>query len=256
MIVTYLANGSSSGEEYAKCILETPLPQSIDESTFEVIRQIKGRLDRMRLDIPMVMRNYTMSVQYCLELLAFYPESALRHFRIQTANAIVNGDKAIKEGASVIGVGGHVGAKNTSMTSPTQYRGFILPGIKEQIDAFHQIGAKCYIASGGCVWPFIDAFLIESGADGYGGIDVDAGMDISKLKDMYGKRICFIGAIDSVHTLTNGTASQIREEVFRMLDLFDGSSGFILASSNSIHNGIPPRNFIRMIESYKDYYKL
>lgn len=257
MITTWTPRTESNVEEYAKYVLTAPIPQTVvNENSYEVIKQVRERLYEMKLDIPMVMRNYSMSVQNALELIALYPESAMAHFKILSAHAVLNGTGAIKEGVSVISVGGHVGGKNTSLISPEIYRRYVLPNIKEQINTFHSLGAKCIIASGGCVMPFIDDFLIESGTDAYAGIDTDASMDLNMLRDSYGDKICLIGGIDSVHTLTHGTESQIRDEVFRVLDMFKDSSGFMLASSNSVHNGIPSKNFIAMVEAYREYFRV
>ncbi|MBI4024113.1 MAG: hypothetical protein HY360_03975 [Verrucomicrobia bacterium] len=254
MSYSWQTNKTRDVDQYAEEIRRAKPPQGPDESVFEVIRRMQQRLQEMKLDIPMVMRNYTMSVQSHLELLAVHPESALAFFKNMTTLAIFNGEAAIANGVSVVGVGGHVGANRTSMISDEQYRRFILPGIRQQIDVFHAKGAKAYIATGGCIWPIAEAFLIDSDADAYAGIDTYAGMDLARLRDEYGDRLCLIGGTDSVHTLSHGSEQTVREETLEVLELFKDHPGFILASSNSVHDDVPPRNFIAMLTAYRNFF--
>jgi len=255
-IVTYSSEGPCDLDKYAEQVLRAEPPRGIDDSTFEVIRRIRRRLEEMELDVPLVMRNYTMSVQNHLELLAAYPESALAHFRLQTSTAILMGEAAAANEISVVGVGGHVGANRTSMISDEHYRRFLLPGIQRQVDAFHAKGTKVYIGSGGCIWPIAQAFLLDSGADAYAGMDTYAGMDLARLRDEYGDRLCLIGGVDSVHTLSRGTERDVRDETLSVLELFKDHPGFILASSNSVHNDVPPGNFLAMLSAYRDFHGL
>jgi len=243
-------------DRYAEDILYAEPLGEIDGSTFAVIRQVRRRLEQLQLDVPLVMRNYTMSAQYHLELLACYPESALAHFRRMTALANLIGTRAIAEGVSILGAGGHVGGKGTSLLSEAHYRQFVLPGVREQIDTYHQRGARAYIASGGCIRPIADAFLLESGAEAYAGIDTFAGMDLDRLWERYGRAVCLIGGVDSVETLCRGAPSAVRAETRAVLDRFSNRPGFMLASSNSMHNGVPPENCLAMVETYHDYYGL
>jgi len=253
MITYSSADRPADLDQYAGEVLRAEPPSDIDENTFEVIRRIRQRLAEMQLDLPLVMRNYTMSAQYHLELLACYPASALAHFRQMTAMAILIGTRAIAEGISVLGVGGHVGGKGTSLLSDAHYRQFILPGVREQIAAYHALGARAYIATGGCIWPIADAFLVESGADAYAGIDTFAGMDLDRLWERYGHAVCLIGGVDSVETLCHGAPAAVRAETRAALDQFADRPGFMLASSNSIHNGVPPANFLAMVRAYREY---
>jgi len=243
-------------DRYAEELLRAQPPAGIDGSTFAVIRRIRMRQAELGLDLPLVMRNYLMSAQQHLELLACYPESALAYFRLMTDHAVRIGTQAIAEGVAILGAGGHVGGKGTSLLSDAHYRRFILPGIREQIASWHAQGARAYIASGGCIWPIADAFLLESGAEAYVGLDTFAGMDIDRLWTDYGHAVCLIGGVDSVETLCHGTPADVRDETRAVLDRFGDRSGFMLASSNSIHHGVPPENFIAMVTAYREYYRL
>ncbi|NQU11452.1 hypothetical protein HQ590_11715 [bacterium] len=243
-------------EAMARRILaaESPVETRIDDSTFELVRRVLACRDALKLDLPVAMRTHGgMTVNEYLELIALFPAAAQRHFERESSRAIAWGTKAAALGVSILTAGGHLGASQTSMISPDHFRRFILPPLQRHIQMVHRAGAEICVATGGCIWPFADAFLVETGADGYWGIDTYAGMDLVRLRERYGGRICLIGGVDSVQTLTTATAAAVREETLRSLDLFRNCPGFMLASSNSIHNGVPPENFLAMIAAYREF---
>ena len=259
MLMCWPASPPVPLEEEARGLLSAPdpPPSALCDDQFEVVRGVARRLRQRGLDIPLAMRaDGASSVHHRLELIALYPDAAEIYFNRQAAWVMALGTKAAEMGASILSVGGHLGGNRTSLLSPKDFRRFILPPLQAQIRAGHRAGAKMCVASGGCVQPFAQEFLVESGADGYRGIDTYAGMDLGLLHDQYGKRICLIGGVDSVLTLARAGTDQVREETLRALEWFKDRPGFMLASSNSIHNGVPPENFLAMIEAHRSFYGL
>ena len=246
-------------EEEARRILSAPdpSPPCFDDEVFEVVKRVARQLDERGLDIPLAMRTHgSLSVHHRLELMALYPDAAERYFKRTVASAVAMGGKAIERGVSILTAGGHLGCNQTSLLSPNDFCRFILPVLQRQIRAYHRGGARVCVASGGCIWPFAEDFLVESGADGYVGIDTYAGMDLIRLRDQYGKQICLIGGVDSVHTLSRKSEGDVWEETRNTLEDFKDWPGFMLSSSNSIHNDVPPENFMAMVSAYRDFYGL
>jgi hypothetical protein len=234
--------------------LSTPTP---NDKSFEVVRQVADRLNKAELDIPLAMRTHGgMNVQDFLELVALYPDAALIHFKNLAIHAAAIGAKAVENGISILTAGGHVGCNQSSLISPDKFRRCIFPALKIHIDACHRIGAKVLVGSGGCIWPIADAFLIDSNTDGYIGLDTHAGMDLTRLCEEYGGRVCLVGGVDSVLTLSRATETEVREETLSTLKLFEKCPGFMLSSSNSIHNDVKPQNFMAMIKAYRNFYGL
>jgi hypothetical protein len=259
------SNGSkttpASVEKRARKLLNAPpLPTpTLNDKSFEVVRQVADRLNKAELDIPLAMCTHggmSVHIQDLLELVAIYPDAALIHFKNQAIRAAAIGAKAVENGISILTAGGHVGSNKSSLISPDDFRRCILPALKIHIDACHNIGAKVVVGSGGCIWPIADAFLLNSNTDGYFGLDTHAGMDLTRLHEEYGGRICLIGGVDSVLTLTRATETEVREETLNTLELFKNCKGFMLSSSNSIHNDVKPENFMAMIKAHRDFYGL
>jgi uroporphyrinogen decarboxylase len=116
------------------------------------------------------------------------------------------------------------------------------------------MGAKYIKHSDGNLWPLLD-MIVNAGIDGLHPIDPNAGMNIYEVKERYGDRICVIGNVDCQYTLCDGTKEEVTEEVRRLITRLARGGGYMIASSNSIHNGVDPQNFLTMIEAARKYGK-
>jgi uroporphyrinogen decarboxylase len=108
--------------------------------------------------------------------------------------------------------------------------------------------------SDGNLWPLLDT-LLEAGYDGLNPLEPQAGMDLKKVKDYCGDRICLIGNIDCIELLPNGTPAQVESAVKQAIDDAAAGGGLIISDSNSLHPGVNPENCIAMFEATKKYGK-
>ena len=76
--------------------------------------------------------------------------------------------------------------------------------------------------------------------------------DIYELKGLYGDKICLMG---NIHTplLAYGSKTQIEQDVKTHIERLAPGGGYVLGSSTSIMDGIPPENFLTMIEACHKY---
>jgi len=160
--------------------------------------------------------------------------------------------KAIKAGAEIVMLGDDYAYNQGPMISPKHFRKFVLPGLKKMVTLVHEMGAFCIKHSDGNLMKILD-MIIATGIDGINPIDPIAGMDIQKIKKMYGNRVCIIGNIDCGDLLTNGTPEQVIKAVRMCIKSASPGGGHILSSSNSIHSGVKSENFLAMIEAVKKY---
>jgi uroporphyrinogen decarboxylase len=75
-------------------------------------------------------------------------------------------------------------------------------------------------------------------------------MDTKYLKERYGDRLCFLGAIDTNKVLPEGSVQDVRDEVKRRIEDL-GPSGYILAAVHDIQADVPPQNVIEMYKYAK-----
>jgi len=102
----------------------------------------------------------------------------------------------------------------------------------------------------------IDDFLLGCEVDGYLEIDVGAGLDLRRLKEAYGDRITFYGALDCGNTLSFGSPDDVRRHTIESLEAGLGHGGHILCASNAITEGVPLENYLAAVGAYRDMFGL
>jgi uroporphyrinogen decarboxylase len=157
---------------------------------------------------------------------------------------------AIRAGAEIIVLGDDYAHNKGPLMSPELFREFIAPRLAKMVDLIHDEGAFCIKHTDGYLYPILD-MIIAAGPDGLNPIEPAAGMELRRVKARYGARICLVGNIDCAQLLVHGTEEEVWEAVRRAIDDAATGGGFMLSSSNSIHSGCNPRNFVAMVEAAK-----
>jgi uroporphyrinogen decarboxylase len=127
------------------------------------------------------------------------------------------------------------------------------PYLKEIVDLTHKYRKLYFKHLDGNTYAILDSLINICGIDAYHAIEPSAGMDIEKVKKMYGDRITVIGNIDCGDILVNWEPERIKDEVKRIIRTVSPGGGHILSSSNAIHSGIPIENFLAYINTAKEY---
>lgn len=155
-------------------------------------------------------------------------------------------------GIGILWAGGDLASSAGPIYSPAMFRRFILPRLRQITRAAHEAGLAYLFRTDGNIWPIVEDLLVESGIDGYGEIDNDAGMDPAELKRKF-PHLTLWGGMSCGSTLVFDTPIEIRERVRHVMETCAPGGGFIFGSSNSIHNGIPTGNFVAMLEAARDF---
>jgi uroporphyrinogen decarboxylase len=159
---------------------------------------------------------------------------------------------AIASGADVIVVGDDVAFRTGLMLSPALFREFLLPHFQRFVDSVHAAGALCIKHSDGNIWKIMD-MIASSGVNGINPLEPIAGMDIGKVKRIYGDRLCLLGNIDCGELLCRGTPEQVAQTVRDTIRVAAPGGGYILSSSNSIHSAVKPENYSAMLRAAREY---
>jgi len=149
----------------------------------------------------------------------------------------------------VIQLGDDLATQNGPAMSPALYREMVKP---YQAELFRFVKertpAKLYYHSCGAVTSLIED-LIEIGVDALNPVQVSAeGMDTAELKDRFGARLAFWGAIDTQRVLPFGTTEQVRAEVQKRINDLAPRGGYVLAGVHNLQPDIPPENIVAMYE--------
>ncbi|MAG35070.1 MAG: hypothetical protein CL878_02310 [Dehalococcoidia bacterium] len=160
--------------------------------------------------------------------------------------------RAIRAGADLVILGDDYAHNHAPMMSPTHFREFILPRLQKMIVAIREEGAFCIKHSDGNLWLILD-MIIDAGPHAINPLEPVAGMDIGRVKEQYGDRVCLIGNIDCGELLSHGSVEQVDHSVRRCLADAAMGGGFILSSSNSIHSSVNPENYLAMVRAGQKY---
>jgi len=156
--------------------------------------------------------------------------------------------RAIRAGAEVIILGDDYASNHGPMMSPAHFERFILPRLKRMIDMIHEEGAFCIKHTDGDVYSLLD-MIVAAGPDGINPIEPVAGMELAKVKQLVGNRVCITGNIDCARLLPHGTEAEVRQAVRQAIADAAPGGGYILSSSNSIHSSCKPENFVAMVRA-------
>jgi uroporphyrinogen-III decarboxylase len=160
-------------------------------------------------------------------------------------------EMAAQIGIDVIGLEGDLASEENTMMSPEHYREFVKPYQLEIVEHTHRLGLKIFKHSDGSMWPILDDHM-EVGFDGFHPIQPDC-MDISEVKAHTAGKLCLIGNIDCRALLCDGSEEEVEATVKKTIAVAAPVGGYMLMSSNSIHPGVKPQNFIAMVRAGHKY---
>lgn len=75
------------------------------------------------------------------------------------------------------------------------------------------------------------------------------------MKAKYGDRLCLVGNVNCGATLSWGTIEEVRQEVKDCIRKAGLGGAYICTSSNSIHSGVKPENYVAMVEAIREFGK-
>ena len=171
--------------------------------------------------------------------------------RIATDFVIVAIDMAIKVGTDVIVMPGDLAGEHNLLISPECYREYIKPYHQEIVDHAHKRGARIVKHSDGNLWPILDDFT-EVGFDGIHPIQPQS-MDILEVKKHLSGKACILGNIDCRYLLPYGSTEEVENTVRATMEKAARGGGYIISSSNSIHPGCKPENYVTMVRAAHRY---
>lgn len=157
-------------------------------------------------------------------------------------------------GAEIIYITGDYATSRWPMLSREHFARHVIPVLKALVDEAKRGGAYVWKHTDGNIMPIFD-MLLGSGIDALHPIDPNAGMDLGEVKREYGRRVCLMGNVDCAHILTWGTLEEVREDVKRCIRQAARGGGYICCSSNSIHSGVKPENYVEMVRAVHEYGK-
>jgi len=171
--------------------------------------------------------------------------------RIATDYYLAAVEMAKQAGGDIIIMNGDLSGEETTLMAPDHYREYLKPYHAEIIEQVHNKGLLIVKHTDGNMWPILDDFL-EVGFDGLHPIQPQC-MDIGETKQYVAGKACILGNIDCRNLLVFGNEEEVEQAVKETIEVAAPGGGYIVSSSNSIHPGVKPENYIAMVNATHKY---
>ncbi len=153
----------------------------------------------------------------------------------------------VREGVDIIYLTDDYAYKTGTLMSRAHFEQFIYPWLKRGVEAVRDTGALCIKHTDGNVSGIID-LLVETGIDGLGPLEPDAGNDLLAIQAEWGDRIALIGNID-VDLLCRSTPDEVARQTTTLVRKLSARGGHVLSSGNTITSPVKPENFRAMVNA-------
>jgi uroporphyrinogen decarboxylase len=162
---------------------------------------------------------------------------------------------ALGENVDIIKIGDDLGTQESLLMSPAMYRGILKPIHGDYIRSIRErTPARIFFHTDGDVFPLIDD-LVELGVDILNPIQTSAGKmsDLVALKERWGDRLTFCGAIDTHRILPSGSPDEVRAEVRRVIDILGPGGGYLVGSVHTVMDDVPAENLLAMADGVREH---
>jgi uroporphyrinogen decarboxylase len=146
------------------------------------------------------------------------------------------------------------GYKTGPFISPKDFRHYVYPCLREFTRTCHNRGVKVLLHSDGNLNQILED-IVDAGIDALHPWEPQANMNIVEGKKKYGDKICVVGNVDPMYTLSDAPVEFVREEVLKLLKNVAPGGGYILSSGHSVHPRVKYENLMEMMKTVQKYGK-
>ena len=176
------------------------------------------------------------------------PDLIERYLDARLKTALMLTEEMLKRGIDAVHGGWDWASSTAPMFSPRHFKKFVFPRLKIITDLCHRYGKPYFKHTDGNVNSLLDG-MIEAGVDGFQAIEPRAGMDIAQIKRQYGDRLTLIGNVDCSTVLVDGPEDAVARQTEEVIRAAAPGGGFLLSTSNSVHPGVKPAYYLKMLET-------
>ncbi|MFA5859586.1 MAG: uroporphyrinogen decarboxylase family protein [Elusimicrobiota bacterium] len=133
--------------------------------------------------------------------------------------------------------------------SPSMFGEYITPFLTKVVMGYRQMGAYVIKHTDGNIMPVIDQIL-SAKPHGLHSLDPMAGVDIQKVKSLYGKQVCLVGNVNCA-LMQTGTEDEILSSCKYAMENGKPGGGYIYSTSNVVFKGMPKRSYDLMLDYYQ-----
>ncbi len=159
----------------------------------------------------------------------------------------------VKAGVDILFIGDDIGMQNNIMMSVDMYVKWLKPRLKHLIDEVKNINPNVIVFYHSCgyIIPLIP-HLIEAGIDVLNPIQTEC-MDFKEVYDKFNNKLSFHGTIGTQKVMPLGTPEEVRDEVFKNLDIAKTNGGLFVAPTHLLEPDVPWENIMAYVQACTDY---
>lgn len=178
---------------------------------------------------------------------------AARLLDILTDKACYRAEKFAAMGVDILGLGDDIGMQQTAMMSSEMYGQWLGPRLKQVIQAAKSIKPDMLISYHSCgnATPLVPQ-LIDAGIDILNPVQPES-MDFKEVHELFGNQISFNGTIGTQRLMPFGNPREIRDEVFKNLDIAGENGGLFCCPTHVIEPEVSWENIEAYAQACKDY---
>ena len=147
--------------------------------------------------------------------------------------------------------GDDFGMQTGPLLSPAAFRELVAPWFTQRIRRTKDL-ARCQFwhHSCGSIFALLDD-IIACGVDIINPVQTSArDMQPGKLKQAFGGRLVFWGAVDVQEFLPSATADEVRTGVRSLLDVLGRSGGYVMAPAHNMQDDVPPESIAAWVDEF------
>lgn len=165
------------------------------------------------------------------------------------------GKKLVSMGVDGIWAGDDFGGQQGMLISPRMWRTYFKEPYREIYASLKAINPDVIIMQhcDGAVAPILNDW-IEVGLEVFNPVQPNVpGHDPQELKDKFGDRLSFWGAIDQQHLLPNGTPEEIEADVAEKIRILGAGGGYMCSPAHIIQSDVSVESVQVFIDSVKKH---
>lgn len=148
-------------------------------------------------------------------------------------------------------IGDDISSTTGPMISPADIARLWAPRTSRLIRAANATGRPILFHCCGMQAPILP-YMVEWGVNAVHPIQPVAN-DIYAMHAEYGKHLTLVGNIDVADVLSYGTPEEVRQSVREHIERLAGDGGYVVCSSHSIIDSVPPENYLAMCKATREF---
>lgn len=210
----------------------------IEVTIFTLAQQLVG-MEKLMIDMAMDEEYINVLFEKCAD------------FQIKV------GIELIKRGVDAIWVGDDFGSQTGLLFSPKLFRDMLKPHYMRMIQAFKDVNPDVVpiLHCDGAVKDLLNDFA-EIGFEVFNPVQPGVpGHSAKEIKDEFGNKFAFWGAIDQQDLLPKGTDEELEKDIREKIEILGAGGGYMVAPAHIIQADVSPERVEKFIKLCKQYGK-